>query len=660
MVQFQKPWRTTLRSVVLVIATIAFSVLVFQTSMIPSKVALSPPFHAVSSPGIESRSSSSSNFSMDNLNVQRVKDNMLDDDEDDNIDLGEEEPDSEFLLDLGNGIILKKVRDPEDGFISFQKVVDPKYSSPKIGDSASDFSASLDGVSERNQTFILDQIKEFPDESNSSVAVPTPVAAHIIEPVEKVLIKNTSNPISTAATNTPVSGEQETTIHLSPEKQSIETLTDDSVPIQGGSAAPRNSFGGKNNPKWRKNKRAMPPLSMLEMNKLLVRNRASYRSMRPRWSSAHDQNMLAARVQIENAPILKNDQELYAPAFRNLSTFKRSYELMESTLKVYIYKEGAKPVFHQPLLKGIYASEGWFMKLMERNKHFVVKDPRKANMFYIPFSSRFLEFALYDSNLHSKKNMVQYLQGYVDMIASKYPFWNRTGGADHFVAACHDWAPYETRHTMDTTIRALCNADIREGFRVGKDVSLPETLIRLPRNPVRELGGRPASERTVLAFFAGNMHGSLRPILLQHWENKDPDMKIFGPMRPGASKMSYSQYMKSSKYCICPRGYEVNSPRIVESIFYECVPVIISDNYVLPFFEVLNWEAFSVIIPEEDVPRLKEILVSIPMEKYLSLQQGVKKVQKHFLWHNSPVKYDIFHMILHSIWFNRVFTIRAR
>lgn len=46
----------------------------------------------------------------------------------------------------------------------------------------------------------------------------------------------------------------------------------------------------------------------------------------------------------------------------------------------------------------------------------------------------------------------------------------------------------------------------------------------------------------------------------------------------------------------------MNSPRVVEAIFYECVPVIISDNYVPPFFEVLEWEAFSVFVAEKDIP----------------------------------------------------------
>lgn len=112
---------------------------------------------------------------------------------------------------------------------------------------------------------------------------------------------------------------------------------------------------------------------------------------------------------------------------------------MEKMLKVYVYKEGRKPIFHQPLLKGIYASEGWFMKLMETSRQFLVRDPRKAHLFYMPFSSRLLQFALYVRNSHDRRNLEQHLIDYVDTIARKYPFWNRTGGSDHFLAACHDW-----------------------------------------------------------------------------------------------------------------------------------------------------------------------------------------------------------------------------
>jgi len=214
---------------------------------------------------------------------------------------------------------------------------------------------------------------------------------------------------------------------------------------------------------------------------------------------------------------------------------------------------------------------------------------------------------------------------------------------------------------MANCIRALCNADVKEGFKFGKDVSLPETYVRKAADPVRGVGGRAPSKRKTLAFFAGNMHGYLRPILLQYWGNKnDPDMQIFATLPRSKGNRNYIEYMKSSKYCICARGYEVNSPRVVEAVFYGCVPVIISDNFVPPFLETLNWESFAVFVAEKDIPNLKNILLSIPQKNYFRMHMRVRKVQQHFLWHPQPVKYDLFHMILHSIWYNRVFQSRPR
>ncbi|XXG43056.1 hypothetical protein AAC387_Pa01g3180 [Persea americana] len=383
------------------------------------------------------------------------------------------------------------------------------------------------------------------------------------------------------------------------------------------------------------------------------------RREKPALSLSPDQELLYAKKEIESAPIVTNDPDLHAPIFRNVSAFKRSYELMEKLLKVYIYKDGARPIFHTPQLRGIYASEGWFMKLMEENKQFVVKDPNKAHLFYLPYSARQLELALYVPNSHNMRPLLLFLKDYINTISAKYPFWNRTRGSDHFLVACHDWGPYTTTEHEElckNTIKALCNADASEGiFTRGKDVSLPETTIRNPRKPLKYIGGKPISQRSILTFFAGNMHGRVRPTLLKYWDGKDEDMKIYGPLPNRVSrKMSYVEHMKSSKFCLCPMGYEVNSPRIVEAIYYECVPVIIADNFVLPFDEVLDWTAFSVVIAEKDIPKLKEILLGISLRRYISMHTNVKQLKKHFLWHNKPIKYDLFYMILHSIWFNRL------
>ncbi|KAM7274757.1 hypothetical protein ACFE04_016623 [Oxalis oulophora] len=397
-------------------------------------------------------------------------------------------------------------------------------------------------------------------------------------------------------------------------------------------------------------------ITISEMNDLLVKSRNLPSSLTYRRSSKAERELLLAKSQILNAPIVKNDQKLYAPLYHNFSMFKRSYELMENMLKVYVYKDGKKPIFHQQELKGIYASEGWFMKLMETNKKFVTRDPGKAHLFYLPFSSRMLQVTFYDPIKKNHDYLIQYMKVYEDMIATKYPFWNRTNGTDHFLVACHDWAPAETTGRMNNCIRALCVSDINFNFTIRKDVSLPETNVRTPEKPVKNLGGYPPAKRTTLAFFAGGRtHGYLRPILLKHWENKDPDMKIFGRLPSSKGDTNYIQLMKSSKFCICPRGFKANSPRLVEAIFFECVPVIIADNYVPPLSEVLNWEKFAVFVMEKDIPDLKKILVSISEKKYIEMHKMVKKVQHHFLWHSKAVKYDLFHMILHSVWYNRVF-----
>ncbi|KAK9142945.1 hypothetical protein Syun_012345 [Stephania yunnanensis] len=119
------------------------------------------------------------------------------------------------------------------------------------------------------------------------------------------------------------------------------------------------------------------------------------------------------------------------------------------------------------------------------------------------------------------------------------------------------------------------------------------------------------------------------------------------------------QHMKSNKYCIYVKGFKVNNPR-VESILYKCIPVIISYNYMPPFFEVLSWKEFAVVVAEKDIPSLKNILVSIPREIYLMTHMRVKNLQQHFYVAYQLMKYDIFDMILHSIWYNRFFQISLK
>lgn len=205
-------------------------------------------------------------------------------------------------------------------------------------------------------------------------------------------------------------------------------------------------------------------------------------------------------------------------------------------------------------------------------------------------------------------------------------------------------------HLFHNSIRVLCNANTSEGFNPSKDAPFPE--IHLLTGDIKGLiGGLPPSRRSVLAFFAGRLHGHIRYLLLERWKDRDQDVQVYDQLPP---KVSYDSKLRQSRFCLCPSGYEVASPRVVEAIYAECVPVLISDGYVPPFSDVLNWKSFSVQVEVKDIPNIKTILMGISQRRYLRLYSRVKQVQRHFLLNGPPKRFDVFHMIVHSVWLRRL------
>jgi len=224
---------------------------------------------------------------------------------------------------------------------------------------------------------------------------------------------------------------------------------------------------------------------------------------------------------------------------------------------------------------------------------------------------------------------------------------------DCFIAGICNQGPeasFSVPYLSKNSIRVLCNANTSEGFNPEKDVSFPEINLQTGRMK-GFVGGPSPSHRSILAFFAGGLHGPIRPILLEHWESKDEDMKMY---RYLPKEVSYYDMLRTSKFCICPSGYEVASPRVVEAIYTGCVPVLISDHYVPPFSDVLNWKSFSVRVDVNDIPNLKKILMGISTRQYLRMYRRVLQVRKHFEVQSPPKRYDFFHMILHSVWLRRL------
>ncbi|KAH7519748.1 hypothetical protein FEM48_Zijuj08G0070100 [Ziziphus jujuba var. spinosa] len=331
----------------------------------------------------------------------------------------------------------------------------------------------------------------------------------------------------------------------------------------------------------------------------------------------------------------------------------RSYLEMEKLFKIYVYEEGDPPMFHDGPCKSIYSTEGRFIHEMEKGNKYRTQNPDEALIYFLPFSVVKMVQYLYVPDTRDRSAMKRAVTDYINIISDKHPFWNRSLGADHFMLSCHDWGPVTSSyvpHLFNKSIRVLCNANTSEGFNPSKDVSFPE--IHLRTGEIKGLiGGFSPSRRPILAFFAGRLHGHIRYLLLEQWKGKDQDVQVYDQLPKG---VSYDLMLKKSKFCLCPSGYEVASPRVVEAIYAECVPVLISDSYVPPFSDVLNWKSFSVQVQVKDIPNIKRILTGISQSQYLRMQRRVKQVQRHFVANGPPTRFDVFHMIVHSIWLRRL------
>ncbi|KAM7500022.1 hypothetical protein LguiA_024436 [Lonicera macranthoides] len=336
--------------------------------------------------------------------------------------------------------------------------------------------------------------------------------------------------------------------------------------------------------------------------------------------------------------------------FHDREIFDEDYKEMKNSMKIYIYPHPKNHPFANILLPvsdksepgGNYASESYFKKSLAKS-HFITNDPSHADLFYLPFSMA--------SMRHDKRIGVRGIQGFVRdylfNISHEYPYWNRSGGADHFYVACHSIGRTAMEKAVEIKVNAIqvvCSSSyFVTGYVAHKDASIPQIWPRHGDPP-----NQPPSKRKKLAFYAGAMNSRVRENLVRAWKN-DSDISVHRTRL----KTPYDQSLLGSKFCLHAKGFEVNTARVGDALYYGCVPVILADHYDLPFADILNWRAFSVVVSTLDIPILKKILQGIKFDEYLSLQNNVMQVRNHFQWHHFPVDYDAFYMVMYELWIRR-------
>jgi hypothetical protein len=186
------------------------------------------------------------------------------------------------------------------------------------------------------------------------------------------------------------------------------------------------------------------------------------------------------------------------------------------------------------------------------------------------------------------------------------------------------------------TVRSMRNVYVAAVSLSGWERSLNPRTISMPALPITagapDLGGA----RPTLGSFRGVMSHPCRAALARIHDGSRLVCEIVDrtnhvgriDSERGIVDTRYAALMLESQFSFVPRGDTLFSYRLLEAVSFGCIPVILSDGWVLPFDRTIDWGAISVQVPEAIVPELPRILEAFDEARIAEMRANLARV-----WH---------------------------
>jgi len=124
---------------------------------------------------------------------------------------------------------------------------------------------------------------------------------------------------------------------------------------------------------------------------------------------------------------------------------------------------------------------------------------------------------------------------------------------------------------------------------------------------IRGIGGISSHVRVGKDYFIGSLQDAIN---------------VFG------GDVSHHAIMRSSTFTLCPAGYGRWTFRWIEALLCNSIPIIMSNDYILPFREYIDWAKYVIILNESDLESIDAILREIDLSKIRSMQLDIAQ-DKH-------------------------------
>ncbi|KAI4504281.1 hypothetical protein M0802_000752 [Mischocyttarus mexicanus] len=219
------------------------------------------------------------------------------------------------------------------------------------------------------------------------------------------------------------------------------------------------------------------------------------------------------------------------------------------------------------------------------------------------------------------------------------PFWN--GGENHLIFNMVPGSVPDFNTVLDVSVgkAMIAGAGLSTlTYRSGFDISLPvysPFLVNYNRNN--------KVKRTWLLMSSQiNINSIFEQDLIELKSSFPKEILLLGPCLQynpvnhtvrcsGEDVYKYPTVLQTATFCFVIRGARLGQSVLLEAMASGCIPVIVADSLVMPFYGIIDWTRAAIFVREIDVLQVTSVLKKISQQRIVELrEQGTWLYKRYF------------------------------
>ena len=299
---------------------------------------------------------------------------------------------------------------------------------------------------------------------------------------------------------------------------------------------------------------------------------------------------------------------------------------VKTDLKIYIYKIDKKYIrtFDLPMVSETFFSIYYFFK----NNCFT-KNYLEADFFFVPLN--LVQFQYKNMDPKSILNGLKYFNlNHKNHILCALGDCSPRSKKNHYekpFISTYEWLDNFMLLALESTSDLIEKQDIgiipintladKEFFNTNKRILLYSFLGEtkhkfLPEYHVRRKISLLIKKEDIL--IESRLNNNLRKNLLKYYKTNN----------------DYELVARNSIFTLCPAGYGKWTYRFFQSIIWGSIPILFSDGYIKPFKNFIDYDSFTITLPEKDILSVDKIVRKISEKDIEKLQLNLRKNLKYF------------------------------